>query len=120
MRAAPLSRLMWILQTTVRRASLSVSVAPAPETPTKPSSKIDLLVALLRSPGGTTVEVMMAATGWQAHSVWGAISRSIKKDRGMEVRSESLEGGVATASASTPLPRMLDGGLPNYLGGKGV
>ena len=35
----------------------------------------------------------MAATGWQAHSVRGAISGSIKKALGLEVLSEKTDAG---------------------------
>jgi hypothetical protein len=35
---------------------------------------------------------MMAATGWQAHSVRGAISGSIKKALGLAVVSEKIDG----------------------------
>ena len=36
---------------------------------------------------------MMAATGWQAHSVRGAISGAIKKTLGFNVVSEKTEAG---------------------------
>jgi hypothetical protein len=65
------------------------SDAPAPA----PKGKISSLVALLRQPGGTTLEVMMAATGWQAHSVRGAMSGAIKKGMGLMVISEKTKAG---------------------------
>jgi hypothetical protein len=36
---------------------------------------------------------MMAATGWQAHSVRGAIAGAIKKKLKLDVASEKAEGG---------------------------
>jgi Protein of unknown function (DUF3489) len=63
--------------------------APAPA----PKGKIAGLVALLRQPGGTTLEVMITATGWQAHSVRGAMSGAIKKGMGLTVISEKTEAG---------------------------
>ena len=57
-----------------------------------PKGKIALLVSLLRSDEGATVEAMMAATGWQAHSVRGAMSGSVKKALGLTVASEKIEG----------------------------
>ena len=54
--------------------------------------KIGALLALLRRPEGATIEAMMAATGWQAHSVRGAISGSIKKALELDVASEKIDG----------------------------
>jgi hypothetical protein len=64
--------------------------APQPKTP---KAKIAILLGLLRQPGGATIEAMMAATGWQAHSVRGALSGSIKKALGIAVISEKTEAG---------------------------
>jgi hypothetical protein len=64
---------------------------PAPK-PAGPSGKIGALVALLRRPGGAKLEEMQTATGWQAHSVRGAISGSIKKKLGLQVASEKTDG----------------------------
>lgn len=58
----------------------------------KAKSKIETLVDLLKQPAGATLESMMAATGWQAHSVRGAISGSLKKKLGLEVASEKVDG----------------------------
>lgn len=61
------------------------TAAPAPEAPKK---KSDLLIEMLRRSDGATIEEMQEATGWQAHSVRGAISGSLKKARGLTVTSE--------------------------------
>jgi hypothetical protein len=58
-----------------------------------PTGKIAALVALLRREEGASLDAMMAATGWQAHSVRGAISGAIKKKLGFDVRSEKTEAG---------------------------
>jgi hypothetical protein len=62
--------------------------------PTSPiaSSKIATLIALLRSKAGADVKAMMKATGWQAHSVRGAISGTIKKKLGLKVASTKVDG----------------------------
>lgn len=68
--------------------------APASDiTLPKPHGKIATLVDLLRKPDGASIEAMMAATGWQAHSVRGAISGSIKKGLGLTVISEKTDAG---------------------------
>lgn len=66
------------------------SVVPEPVPTTGPKGKIGILVALLREADGTTIEAMMAATGWQAHSVRGALSGSVKKMLGYTVVSEKV------------------------------
>jgi len=53
-----------------------------------PNSKITKVVELLRKPGGASIKVLMSATGWQAHSIRGAISGAIKKKLGLKVTSE--------------------------------
>ena len=35
---------------------------------------------------------MVAATGWQAHSVRGAMSATLKKKLGLTITSEKIEG----------------------------
>ena len=57
-----------------------------------PGGKIAVLVALLRRPDGARIDEMMDATGWQAHSVRGAISGAIKKGLGLAVASEKADG----------------------------
>jgi hypothetical protein len=64
----------------------------APNTADKPSGKIGLLIDLLERPGGASLQDMQAATGWQAHSVRGAIAGSIKKKRGLAVTSDKSDG----------------------------
>jgi len=57
-------------------------------------SKLSSLIAILRRPKGATIDQMIVATGWQAHSVRGAISGALKKKRGFTVNS-AIEGGGA-------------------------
>ena len=76
---------------------------PAPETPTEPKAspkartpregtKQATLIAMLRAPDGATIEEIMAATGWQSHTVRGAMAGALKKKLGLEVSSEKVEG----------------------------
>jgi hypothetical protein len=54
----------------------------------QPVGKIAAITALLRRPKGASIDDLMKATGWQAHSVRGAVSASIKKKLGLKVVSE--------------------------------
>jgi hypothetical protein len=45
------------------------------------------MIALLRRKEGATLEQMMKATDWQAHSVRGAMSGALKKKRGLTITS---------------------------------
>jgi hypothetical protein len=42
-------------------------------------SKLDQIVALLGRPEGASLAEMIAATGWQAHSVRGALAGALRK-----------------------------------------
>ena len=53
-----------------------------------PNSKIAKVVEMLRKPAGASIKALMSATGWQAHSVRGAISGAVKKNLGLKVTSE--------------------------------
>lgn len=61
---------------------------------TKPAqTKQSQLVALLGSDPGASIAQMVALTGWQAHTVRGAISGALRKRLGLDVRA-CLEEGV--------------------------
>ncbi len=55
-------------------------------------TKQAILIEMLRRPNGATIQQMSAKTGWQAHSVRGAISGTLKKKLGLPVTSETVEG----------------------------
>ena len=62
------------------------------KTPARRGTKQAILIELLKRPKGATIADMTAKTGWQAHSVRGAISGNIKKKLGLVVTSETTEG----------------------------
>ena len=78
-----------------RREGSAKAKATKTPAPTKAlafsGSKIDGLIILLRRKTGATITDAMEATGWQAHSVRGAISGTLKKKQGLTVTSE-VEG----------------------------
>ena len=63
--------------------------------PTEPSGKLGKVVTMLKRPKGATIAELTKATGWQAHSVRGAISGAIKKKLKLAVLSEKI-GEVRT------------------------
>ena len=83
--------------TTTVEASLPSRPKAAPPaadgvaSPPPPLSKLDRLAALLADPAGATIAVMSAATGWQAHSVRGAMAGALRK-RGLAMTSSKIDG----------------------------
>ncbi len=55
-------------------------------------SKIETVVSLLRHKDGAALAELMKATHWQAHSVRGALSGTVKKKLGLKVLSTKSDG----------------------------
>jgi predicted ArsR family transcriptional regulator len=60
--------------------------------PVRQGTKQALLIDLLKRKSGASIDEIVAATGWQAHSVRGAISGALKKKLGLAVDSKAVEG----------------------------
>ena len=50
------------------------------------------LIAMLRRPKGATIGQIAEATGWQRHTIRGAMSGALKKKLGLNVTSEKPDG----------------------------
>ena len=59
---------------------------------TRPDTKQAKLVVMLKQPQGASLDEIVAATGWQAHTVRGAIAGALKKRLGLTVTSDKVEG----------------------------
>ena len=53
--------------------------------PIRPGTKLAAMVVALRRPQGATSLQLMLATGWQPHTVRGAISGMLRKKQGLKV-----------------------------------
>jgi hypothetical protein len=81
------------------KRSTAKKAATPPATATKASpdlrnaqSKQDQIVALLRQPGGATLDRLVKATGWQKHSVRGFLAGTVRKKLKLPLRSEKIDG----------------------------
>jgi hypothetical protein len=78
---------------------------PTPRTGTKQAPMIEML----RRPEGATVEQIAAATGWQHHTIRGAISGALKKKLGLTVeaiRTHEVGPNKVGAKGSTTVYRI--------------
>ena len=55
-------------------------------------SKLAIIVELVTRPEGATIAEMATATGWQEHSVRGALSGILAMQYGVQLASEVIEG----------------------------
>ena len=65
---------------------------PKAEAPA--GTKTDAVLKKLKGAKGVTLEALMEATGWQAHSVRGFLSGTVKKKLGHSLTSETGKDGV--------------------------
>ncbi len=73
---------------TTRTAARATAAEPgSPKAPTK----LDKVMALLARPEGASIDELCTATGWQAHSVRGAMAGALKK-KGHVITSEKHDG----------------------------
>jgi Protein of unknown function (DUF3489) len=84
------------------KGGVAASVATKRERPAKRTtassgarvgSKTATVLELLRRSGGATLNELMAATEWQAHSVRGFLSGTLRKKMGLEIESAKSAAG---------------------------
>ena len=84
---------------------------------TRPGSKLAKVLALMQRPQGATVEELAKATGWQKHTVRGAIAGAVKKKlhqrvqvinegerRSYTIAKHSSRKPARASSGAKPLP----------------
>jgi hypothetical protein len=102
-----------------RKAAKGKARAAKQAKPTKAASankpaqragtKQALMIEMLRRPEGATVEQIAAATGWQHHTIRGAISGALKKKLGLTVeatRTREVGPNKAGAKGSSTVYRI--------------
>ena len=60
--------------------------------PTAATTKSQILTALLKRPKGASITELAKASDWQAHSVRGFLSGTLKKKQGLAITSTREEG----------------------------
>jgi hypothetical protein len=91
--------------TSAPEAAGELSPKPTPRTGTKQA----LMIEMLKRPEGATVEQIAAATGWQHHTIRGAISGALKKKLGLTIeatRSREVGPNRSGAKGSTTVYRI--------------
>lgn len=82
------------LKRKVKTATAAQHRMTAPKTVTSKHTKGELILKKLRTAKGASMEVLIAETGWQAHSVRGFLSAVVKKKLALKLVSESGKDGV--------------------------
>ena len=90
-----------VRRTTARKAGQLKSVTTAARQQPRPASQLTAgreskkthIIAMLRAPGGVTIEAMARATNWQRHSVRGFLAGVVRKKLGLTLVSADADNG---------------------------
>ena len=85
--------------------------APADKPTPRAGTKQAQMIELLKRPEGATVEQIAKATGWQHHTIRGAISGALKKKLGLNVeatRTREVGPNKTGAKGSATVYRIVD------------
>ena len=69
-----------------------IGITAEPPRTTREDTKQAVLIELLWRAEGATLPQMTEATGWQVHTVRGAMAGALKKKLGLEITSEKQTG----------------------------
>jgi len=105
-----------------KRKARVTRAAPAEKPTPRTGTKQALMIEMLKRPEGATVEQIAAATGWQHHTIRGAISGALKKKLGLTVeatRSREVGPNKTGAKGSSTVYRIIGSG-PETSNGSGT
>jgi hypothetical protein len=85
----------------VGKKAKKASKAPKKTHGTRAGSKAATVLELLKQPGGVSLKSLMKATGWQAHSVRGFLSGSLRKKMALTIVSTKSDDGERTYALKT-------------------
>ena len=77
--------------TTTKSKRAAPKPAPAEAKASRPASKQARLVEMLHRPEGATIDEVVKALDWQAHTVRGAMSGALKKKLELMIESEKVD-----------------------------
>ena len=92
------------------KAAKRGKAVPAEKPTPRAGTKQALMIDLLKRPEGATVEQIAAATGWQHHTIRGAISGALKKKLGLTVeatRTREIGPNKSGAKGSSTVYRIV-------------
>ena len=98
-----------VRRTTARKSVIEPAAHQRPRSASQPTarreSKKAHIIAMLRAPGGVTIEAMARAAKWQPHSVRGFLAGVVRKKLGLNLISAAGDSGrvyrIADRSASS-------------------
>jgi len=82
---AAIGRKRWVVPDAVQKLDTVGDLQLLEGIPVRPGTKLAALVVALRCPPGATTLQLMLMTGWQPHTVRGAISGMLRKRLGLTV-----------------------------------